>query len=149
MRKRKPNSRPCATKFCRRKAAPDRTVCCTCKNRIYRAKNPVRYAYNTLHDNCKRRKIPFDLSFADFQKFCYKTDYIRGKGKTAESYSIDRRNEDPAKGYHGYRLDNIRIMTLADNTRKKNARILNAHYDERERKLFATVTRAGNYRLTK
>jgi hypothetical protein len=82
-------------------------------------------------------------------KFCYKTDYLRGKGKTATSYSIDRRNDDPANGYWGYRLDNIRIMTLADNTRKRNVKVLQCEYSEKERKLFATVTRAGNYGLSK
>ena len=82
-------------------------------NRRYRAKNPVKYAYDTLKHNAKRRGKYFDLSFEDFQKFCYEFDYIQGKGKTKKSYSIDRIDNDK-----GYTIDNIRILTLEENSRK-------------------------------
>ena len=103
----------------------------------------MKAAFETLKYNVTRRNkerpieaaIPFDLTFNDFKAFCKKTKYLKGKGKTKDSYSIDRINDDPEKGYHGYRKDNIQKLTLSENSIKRH---LKTYYDERERKLFAT-----------
>lgn len=87
--------------------------CPTCRSRDYRRRNPVRYAFNNLRTNAKRRGHTFTLTFNQFQLFAVKTEYIVNKGTTRDSYSIDR--IDPTKGYS---IHNIQILTLAQNSQK-------------------------------
>ena len=89
--------------------------------REWRRKNPEKYAYHNLKSNSKRRGILFELSFEEFKEFCFKTEYIQGKGKTKDSYSIDRK--DSSKGYT---KNNIQILTLSENSRKGTKTL---HYD--------------------
>ena len=58
---------------------------------------------------------------------------MQGKGKTKESFSIDRINND-----EGYHIGNIRILTLSNNSRKGN-KIL--HYDWQTKEAFVVNTR--------
>jgi hypothetical protein len=44
---------------------------------------------------------------------------MKGKGKTALSFSIDRVQDGPLPGYT---ITNLRTLTLSDNTKKENAR---------------------------
>lgn len=83
--------------------------------RKVRKANPMRCTYTNLKANAKRRGHAFDLTYEQFQQFCIATDYIAGKGRTKESYSIDRK--DSTKGYT---LDNIQRMSVSENSRKKN-----------------------------
>lgn len=87
--------------------------CSSCRSRAYRKKFPIKYAFTTLKSNAKRRGIEFSLTIEYFTLFCTKTNYIRGKGKTSESYSIDRIDINK-----GYVEDNIQILTLRENTQK-------------------------------
>jgi hypothetical protein len=65
-----------------------------------------------------------------FKQFCQETNYIAGKGRTLLSYSIDR--IDNTKGYT---IDNIRVITVTENSRK-GTKVL--HYDYITK--FATVS---------
>lgn len=105
--------------------------CHTCESRLKRDRDRVKYAFNTLRSNAKRRGHGFDLTLEQFRNFAIETDYIVNKGKTATSYSIDRRENDK-----GYTLDNIQIMTLADNSRKHTKRVVY----EPETRQFYTAT---------
>lgn len=122
----------CITKFCTRKVKA-KGLCARCYNRYQRKNNPILYAYQTLKDNSKRRGKDFLLTLEEFTQFCIKTDYIKGKGKKSESYSIDR--IDNTKGYL---VSNIRILTLSENSRK-GTKVLEAYWDEYERRLVAKV----------
>lgn len=102
--------------------------CNTCKSKRYRKQNPIRYAYNNLKSNAKRRGIKFDLDFEYFRAFCYRTKYIQNKGITHDSYTIDRKINK-----RGYVKGNIRIMTLADNA-KKGTKKLNYDWHTRTAK---------------
>lgn len=103
----------CQTKYCKNKTRGVRKLCSSCSFRKWKEKNPEKYCYNNLKQNSKRRKKSFTLTFDQFLQFCKKTDYLVGKGKKKESYSIDR--IDPNKGYD---LDNIQVLTLSSNSRK-------------------------------
>lgn len=92
--------------------------CPKCQKRIWRMNNPEKDAFNNLKHSATRRGIPFDLSFEDFLQFCHKTQYIQGKGRTVEGLSVDRINDNPERGYHGYRADNIQPLTVGDNSAK-------------------------------
>jgi hypothetical protein len=97
------------------------TLCSTCRSRKSRLADPVRYSYNTLKSNAKRRGKDFTLTPDEFKRFCIKTNYIAGKGRSADSYTVDRRDED--RGYHA---DNIGVLTNSQNVRKRFL-----HYDWR------------------
>jgi hypothetical protein len=122
----------CETKYCRN--TTDRKYCSTCRSQQSRQRNPIRYAYNNLKANAKRRGKEFTLTLSEFTYFCIQYDYIQGKGKTKTSFSIDRMENDK-----GYTKDNIRILTLSDNS-KKGSKTL--YYDYRTG--YATVTN-NNY----
>lgn len=94
----------------------------------------MKYAFSVLRNNAKRRNVEFTLTFEQFEKFCIKYDYLAGKGKTKESYSIDRIDNS-----RGYVEDNIAILTLSENSRK-GTKTLHAYYDHYERKVVAHVS---------
>lgn len=98
--------------------------------KAWKMAHPLEYAYQTLKDNARRRGKEFSLTLEQFKRFCRKTDYISGKGKTKTSYSIDRIENDK-----GYTLKNIQILPLGENS-KKGCKIL--QYDWRTQ--TATVT---------
>lgn len=119
----------CLTKFCKRIAVRGR-FCFTCTSRRSRAANPMKWSYWNLKANSKRRGKDFQLTFEEFKEFCVATNYIAGKGRTLLQYSIDR--IDNTKGYT---KDNIRVVTVQENSRK-GTKIL--HYDWRNK--HATVS---------
>ena len=81
--------------------------------KAWKMAHPLEYAYQTLKDNARRRGKEFSLTLEQFKRFCRKTDYISGKGKTKTSYSIDRIENDK-----GYTLKNIQILPLGENSKK-------------------------------
>jgi hypothetical protein len=107
----------CATKWCRNEAAPGKTRCHKCHSRWYKEAHPYGYYFNLLRCNAKRRGKQFNLSIAEFRDFCVKYQYIDKKGKQATSLSIDRKDDA-----RGYTIDNIRVLTLSENSRKENFR---------------------------
>lgn len=114
----------CKNKGCRKKKAKGRAICHSCKAKKYREDNPVKSAYQNLRYNAKRRKKEFDLTFEQFEKLCVETEYIKKRGKSKDSYSIDR--IDPEKGYT---IDNIRVISLAENSRKNNKKTMLLNYN--------------------
>ena len=115
----------CNTPRCKNDHAPGRRFCHTCRSRKKRAKDPVRYSYDTLKANAKRRNKAFELTFAQFKRFCRKTNYIAGKGRSKDSYTIDRK-----KNHIGYVLSNIRVITKSENSSKGTKKL---EYDWRTR----------------
>ena len=103
----------CSTEGCKNEAREHRTICSTCDKRKYRQKYPLKYWYDTLKMNAKRRGKYFDLTLEQFKEFCIKTGYHEKKGKTASSMSIDRKENT-----EGYTAGNIRSISLSDNVRR-------------------------------
>lgn len=91
----------------------------------------MKAAFADLRSNAKRRGKQFDLTFEQFKQFCYETDYITGRGRSKESFTIDRIDNDK-----GYTLDNIRILTKSQNSSKKDKKFL--HYDWQNKTAFVT-----------
>lgn len=109
---------PCETKYCTNKKAKGNNFCHRCIMAKWRANNVMKASYNALKDNATRRKKEFTLTFDEFKEFCQATKYIAGKGKSKDSFSIDRYENDK-----GYTADNIRVMTLSQNA-SKGTRVL-------------------------
>jgi hypothetical protein len=105
----------CLTEGCKNKAVPGRKTCNTCQSKKYRAKYPLKYWYRIVKYNAKRRNKTFTLTIEEFETFCIKTGYDKNKGKTAFSLSIDRINP-----LLGYSMDNIRAITLSENSKIRN-----------------------------
>lgn len=103
----------CKHKYCRRTAEAKRLECGTCHTQGVRRRHPVRYAYQALKDNAKRRGIAFSLTFAQFEKFAIKQKLIMGNRRHKDGYTIDRVNNDK-----GYTIDNIQVLTLQQNAIK-------------------------------
>jgi len=99
--------------------------------RAWKKANPLRYAYQSLKDNAKRRGKEFDISFDQFKDFCIKTAYIQNRGRLAGSFHIDRIDETG-----GYTLDNIQVLTNSENVQKYVA----FKYRDRNGPHFHTVT---------
>lgn len=108
---------PCSRPLCRQACPKGRKTCDRCRGREWAEKNPLKYAFRNLRGNAKRRKIPFFLTLAEFEKFAVETEYCARRGRTAVSYTIDRQRE-----HEGYHIGNIQILSNSDNVKKENAR---------------------------
>lgn len=109
----RPASPYCKTKGCGSRRAPGRSVCYRCRREAEKAANEVKYAYDTLRRNARRRGKQFEISLEDFAEFCAKTQYMAGKGVFRESLTIDR--IDPTRGYV---KGNLRAIPNGENVRK-------------------------------
>ena len=111
--------RMCDTPYCGNRRAKDRRHCFKCISRKRRAANPMRASYDTLKYNARRRKKPFSITFAQFKEFCYETSYLAGKGRSAQSFSIDCEINEL-----GYVYGNLRNRTVSENSRKGVKRLV-------------------------
>lgn len=102
----------CATPGCRKKITRKK-ICPTCATKRYRQRYPMMYAYLTLRSNAKRRHKVFTISFEYFKQFCYETNYMWGKGRTKNSFSVDRIKEEL-----GYIEGNLQVLRVGKNKKK-------------------------------
>lgn len=105
----------CITPYCRNERAKDRLVCHKCHAKWYKENHPEAYFFNALRNNAKRRGKEFNLTLKEFKQFCADTGYMETKGKNGNDMSIDR-----IKVAEGYSIDNIQLLSLSDNTSKRN-----------------------------
>lgn len=126
----KPKAKKCID--CKRRPARNRrSRCGPCLNKHWRAADPVRAAFNSLRASAKRRGKVFEITLEYFRGFCVKTEYLKGKGISAESYHVDRIDESL-----GYIEGNLQVLTNAANIKKY------LEYDYRTRE--AKVIKTGN-----
>jgi hypothetical protein len=93
--------------------------CNTCAKRKQRLSDPVRYYWENLKCSANKRKIPFDLTVEEFRGWVVEAGFqITGNNKFAEGDTVDRINDDPRRGYNGYRIGNIQKLTLGANASK-------------------------------
>lgn len=132
--KRKEKNNICQTPTCRNRCAYK--FCTTCYRRRNREADPMKYAYETLRDNCTRKhgKAWFYLTFEEFKQYAIETEYIGKKGITKKGYHIDR--PDTTMGYF---VGNIRPLTNELNQKVKYKK-LHYDWDEEQGKMVAYVT---------
>ncbi len=118
----------CSVSGCRNNKEKGRTICSKHSKQKYRKENAMRASYQNLKDNSKRRKKEFNLTFEEFKIFCVKTNYLVGKGRNKDGYTIDRIDDEK-----GYAFGNIRMLKNEDNLAKENKRrkILKYNYEEK------------------
>ena len=110
-------------------------MCSTCRSKKTRLQDPVRYAYNNLVHNAAKRNVICTITLQQFREWCHKVQYIGFKGRSAESYTVDRRYNDI-----GYHIDNIQVMTKSANVKKY------FYYDYRNKQ--AVVVNAPKQEIT-
>ena len=91
--------------------------CSKCRNRKWRANNPIQYAYHALKDSAQKRSISFTLKFDEFKAWCEQTGYAAQKGVARLTDHCDRIKDDK-----GYEISNIQLLSEGDNVRKQRAR---------------------------
>lgn len=128
----------CETRFCRNRKALNRKICSTCIKRKWRANNPKKASYENLRTNAKRRGKEFSLTFAQFEEFCVKYNYVSG-GKTRDCYTIDRIENDK-----GYTIGNIQKMKRGDNS-KKGTKTLQYLYTENGMDYWVTTLKKDDF----
>lgn len=75
--------------------------------------HPLERAFHNLRSHAKERGKDFRLTLEEFKFFAEKTNYLSRRGKTSLSFSIDR-----IDNRRGYVANNIRCITIAENSRK-------------------------------
>lgn len=96
-----------------------RRGCYKCIARDQRERYMLQHTYWHLKSNAKRRGIIFELTIPQWKIFCNRTGYLKLRGQSANSMTVDRK--DPNKGYT---IKNIRPLTLSQNVKKKKAELL-------------------------
>jgi hypothetical protein len=83
--------------------------------RMFKTRHPLKYYFAKLRARARERGIPFGLSFHAYARLARATGYDNpaNRGRMPASLSLDR--IDPRRGYED---DNIRVISLADNTRR-------------------------------
>jgi hypothetical protein len=112
----KPRGR-CRAKRCGHKTRKNKRghekYCQRCKSRLWKQKNPIRYAFVKAKSNAKRRKIEWLLTLEEWTAFVIEHNLMAHRGRERHCLSIDRRRS--SEGYH---KDNLKILTVSDNSRK-------------------------------
>jgi len=104
----------CVAYRCKAKHTPRDRFCSKHRHRYRKEADPVKYTYQTLKSNARRRGKVFTITLEYFRKFCEDTGYLQNKGRYAKAASIDRK--DHTKGYEP---GNLQILSLADNSAKR------------------------------
>lgn len=122
----------CVAHGCKLKHTKKNRFCSKHNHRYQKHKNLLKYTYQVLKSNARKRKIKFTITLEQFKVFCDENSYLELKGKSCTSMSIDRK--DPTKGYED---GNLKAMSLSDNVKKMhdriNGRIDNNSYDYGEK----------------
>jgi len=100
-------------KDCKRPARKGRKLCYRCAQRRWREADPVRASFHNLKAHARERGKVFTITLEYFRAFCIRTDYITGKGRSADSYHVDRIDEAL-----GYIEGNLQVLTNTANVVK-------------------------------
>ena len=116
--------------------------CQSCRTKRKRQKNPMRYAYETLRNNCYRKhgRAWFYLTFEEFKQYAVETEYLGKKGITSKGYHVDR--IDPTMGYF---IGNIRPLTNRLNQQVKYKQLHYEWNDEEGRMVAYVSTKEREY----
>jgi hypothetical protein len=91
--------------------------CNSCRLALEKARDPQAHAYRKLKSNAKGRNIFFDLTLDEFRAFCYETDILNGRGRSATSWHVDRIIDAL-----GYTAGNLQKLTNTENLAKEMQR---------------------------
>lgn len=90
-------------------------VCNKCRTKRWKLNNPLRAAFCDVRASALKRRIPFLISFEEFQGFLEGTDYLERKGKCLGDLHLDR-----IDAQRGYEIGNLQILTALENLHKQH-----------------------------
>lgn len=105
----------CANKYCTNEVKRPGRYCKKCESRNFRQNNILKYVYDTIKHNAKRRGYEFTISIEYFSRICEQSGYLERRGMNSDSLTLDR--IIPSLGYIE---GNIQVLTRAENVRKQN-----------------------------
>lgn len=105
----------CAVPFCRKARGKKDPLCPCCRKQYDKLTDPVRYTFNVVKNNAKRRGKEFTIDLEYFRELCKETGYHLTKGRRADAMTLDR--IDSSKGYIP---GNIQVLTCSMNSSKGN-----------------------------
>ena len=107
----------CQVKFCPGTLTPGchSPYCAKHRTIFWREKFPAHYAFNNLRHRAKQRGHAFTLTRARFVEL-WNGGLAAFHGKTGHSLCVDR-----IKNEQGYSDDNVRLLTLSENSRRQSA----------------------------
>lgn len=85
----------------------------TDRTRKFKRNNPIKYVYQTLKANAKRRGKRFTIQLQEFENFILGTEYMEKKGRFYDDYTIDRVNNEL-----GYEPGNLAVISRRKNQEK-------------------------------
>ncbi len=97
--------------------------------------HPLKYAFKNLRNRAKERGHDFHLTFQQYEQLAINTGYAQWRGKDGESFSLDR-----ADRRKGYTIDNVRVITLAANSRKQYLQIAGVDIDAEIARIEAEIS---------
>jgi len=101
-------------------------LCGSHHKELWRIRNPVRAAYDSLRTRARRRNIIFTLTLAHFTEIITPTAYLTESGSTRYCLHIDRKDATL-----GYINGNIQVLTCTENVAKGNAERRQRFVDEK------------------
>lgn len=105
----------CAVHGCRKPRGKGKgKFCCKCAQRIYRAKHPIKAAYQDLKSRARSRGKVFTITLEEFIQIVGLQRYIDHGGRERHMLHLDR--IDDTKGYE---VGNIQILTNGENRAKQ------------------------------
>lgn len=98
---------------CGKESAKNRRECNKCKSANWRKKNPILAIWFEIKRSAKRRNLDFNLEYNWFSDFVNNSPLLEIRGRSAESYSIDRKENDK-----GYIMGNLQVISKSENSKK-------------------------------
>lgn len=90
-------------------------LCWKCRSRQLKARHPATYVLNAIRQRAKKRGVSCTITLTEFKTWCEDTGYLEGRGRKADSLTIDRIDPDL-----GYSLDNIRVLGHRENSLRQD-----------------------------
>jgi hypothetical protein len=106
--------------YCLKETEIGRTKSRSCRERIYRRRNPTQSALSKIRWRAKRDGIIFKLSQSYWEEFCETTGYLKLRGREKDKMSVDRKINSL-----GYVDGNLQMLSVGDNARKGNGGLEN------------------------
>lgn len=78
---------------------------------MLKERRPATYTLNMLRHSARKRKLPFTITLAEFEKFCAETGYLEKRGNKPDDLTIDRIDWNK-----GYSIGNLQVKTHAENS---------------------------------
>lgn len=123
----------CPVVGCNNKSAGPRLsrFCFKHRQQIATHRDPALHQYHRLKTSAKERRIRFILTIAQWRLFCESTGYLKDRDKPrADVLSVDRID---SRG--PYSFNNIRALTVSENSKKKEEQRRNKVSVSRGRKI--------------